>query len=206
MQNTSLPFAHLNLRFNPFGELDRTRRTELAVAEVNPLVPRLKQPGFAVQFIDEKGRGKTSHMLAIHRYFKSAPYIRVDEGEGRSIPNGHPLFLDELQRIPKWRRKIIFRRPVSFVIGSHRDHTSELRKAGVVSRTIIPGDSVCQERMCLIFQRRIELARRSSGPVPRVPHQTIQRLIGLCGRDVRGMESILYEAFQNLKEVGDVNL
>jgi len=206
MQTIPLPFAHLNLRFNPFGELDRTQRAELAVAEVNALVLRLKQPGFAVQFIDGKGRGKTSHLLAIHRYFKSAPYIRIDEGEGRSIPNGHPLFLDEMQRIPKWRRKSIFRRPVSFVIGSHRDHTSELHKAGVISRSIIPGDSVCQERLSLIFQRRIELARRSSGPVPRIPQQTIQKLIGLCGRDVRRMVGILYEAFQNLKEVGDVKL
>jgi len=206
VQNPSLPFAHLNLRFNPFGELDRTRRSELAVAEVNGLVPRLQAPGFAVQFIDEKGRGKTSHMLAIHRYFKSAPYVRADEDEALSIPNGHPLFLDEMQRIPKWRRKIIFRRPVSFVIGSHRDHSSELRKAGITCLTIIPGDSLCLESLHLIFHRRIDLARRNPGPVPRIPHQTIQKLIGLCGRDVRKMENILYEAFQNLKEVRDVRL
>jgi len=206
VQKPSLPFAHLNLRFNPFGELDRARRTELAVAEVDALVPRLRLPGFAVQFIDEKGRGKSSHMLAIHCYFKSAPYIRADEGEALFIPNGHPLFLDEMQRIPKWRRRIIFRRPVSFVIGSHRDHSFELRKAGVACRTIIPGDSVCPERLCLIFQRRIGLARRNPGAVPQIPHPTIQKLIGLCGTDVRSMESILYEAFQNLKEVRDVRL
>lgn len=206
MRAIGLPFSHLNLRFNPFGELDREQRTELAVAETTFFVSRLKQPGFAVQFVDEKGRGKTSHMLAIHRHFKSAPYIRVDEGEGLSIPRGHPLFLDEAQRIPKRRRKAIFRRPVSFVIGSHQDHASELCKAGVACRTIIPGDAVCPEKLGLIFQRRIELARRSAGPVPRIPSQTLRKLIALCGRDVRKMENILYEAFQDLKEVSDVKL
>ena len=206
MQNILLPFAHLNLRFNPFGELDRTQRTDLAVAEVSVLVPRLQQPGFAVQFIDDGGCGKTSHILAIHRYFRSAPYIRLDEVDGSPIPTGNPLFLDELQTVPKWRRKIVFRRPVSFVIGSHQDHSAELRKEGITTRTIIPSESLCQETLHLIFHRRIELARRSPDPVPRIPQQTVQDLIGLCGKDVRKMENVLYDAFQNLKEVADVKL
>ena len=122
----SLPFAHLNLRRNPFGELDLALWAELAVVEVDSLVPRLKRPGYAVQFMGPKGRGKTTHMLALVRQFPDARYVHVGENQRPPIPHSHPLFVDEIQRVPRWRRRRLFRRPVSLVIGTHEDFRSEL--------------------------------------------------------------------------------
>jgi len=65
----ALPFAHLNLRRNPFGELDLSQRAALAVVDVDRFVRRLAQPGYAVQFTGDRGRGKTTHLLAILRHF-----------------------------------------------------------------------------------------------------------------------------------------
>ena len=49
-----LPFSHINLRRNPFGEVSRADAADLAVIQVDldPLIQRLRRPGFAVQFID----------------------------------------------------------------------------------------------------------------------------------------------------------
>jgi hypothetical protein len=82
----ALPFAHLNLRRNPFGEFQPAQRAVLAVAEVERFVRRLAQPGYAVQFIGDQGRGKTTHLLAIMRHFPRAAYVHVGQGQRPPIP------------------------------------------------------------------------------------------------------------------------
>ena len=66
MPTLNLPFAHLNLRFNPFGEATPEERAKLAVVDIERFAQRLCAPGFAVQFIGEHGRGKSTHLLALH--------------------------------------------------------------------------------------------------------------------------------------------
>jgi hypothetical protein len=61
----SLPYAHLNLRRNPFGEFSEDERTALALVDIEPIIERLNNPGYVVQFVGEKGYGKTTHLLAI---------------------------------------------------------------------------------------------------------------------------------------------
>lgn len=201
-----LPYAHLNLRYNPFGDLDRKQIAKLAVADVAGFVRKLKQPGFAVQFIGDKGRGKTTHLLAIHRCFPNAPYIHINEGERPEIPEGHPLFIDEIQRLSRFRRNRIFHRPVSFVLGTHIDYSEELTKAGMAVETVRPENSAREFRLFSIFGRRIERARRSPGPVPRIRPPEIRKLMKRFGNDIRGMENYLYDVFQSLKEVRDVQM
>jgi hypothetical protein len=201
-----LPFAHLNLTRNPFGEATEPERIRLAVADVDAVVARLGSPGNAVQFLGEKGRGKTSHLMAIRSRFPEAPYVHVREREWPRIPRGHPLLLDETQRLPAWRRRLLFRRPVSFAIGTHEDHTWELLSAGLEVETLRPGESTDVERLDAIVRRRIEWARRGPGPVPGVPRPALERLLEAAGDDLRKMQDVLYGAFQHAREVGDVEL
>jgi len=200
----SLPFAHLNLRRNPFGELDLSERQKIAVVDTKWIVHRLRVPGFAVQFIGAKGCGKTSGLLSLRCFYPSAPYMYIKEGESPSVPRGTPLFIDEAQRMPRPRRRRIFRRKASFAIGTHEDLTEELRDTGLVVQTIRPGQRLSARRLQEIFQRRIEHVRRGSGPVPSIRYQTILTLMDTFGDDVRGMEDHLYEIFQLLGGVQDV--
>lgn len=207
MGPTPLPFAHLNLTRNPFGEPSPADRARLVVAEIDALVARLEEPGFAVQLFGDRGRGKTSHILAIRAHFPDAPYVHMPEGEPTPrIPHGTPLFLDETQRIPAWRRRLLFRRPVSFVIGTHEDHARELAAAGLRVQTVLPARELTISRLETIVARRIEWARRGPGPVPTVPRRTLELLVARAGDDVRAMEHLLYEAIQRSREVGDVEL
>ena len=206
MKIMSLPFIHLNLKWNPFGEVNLIDRKELVVAEVDHLIDLLREPKNAIQFIDDKGRGKTSHILAVHRHFEDSPYTHIGEGENPVIPPGQPLFIDELQRIPWLKRRNIFKRKVSFVIGTHIDYTSEMKKAGIQVHTIYPGKTVSRERLEQIFNNRIEWARRAPGPVPRIPGNTLEDLINTYGDDIRSMEGHLYSIFQQLEEICDVKM
>ena len=200
----ALPFAHLNLRRNPFGEVEPTELAELAVVDVQRHVRRLSRPGYAVQFLGEQGRGKTTRLVAVRRHFPDAPYVLIGEGERPRIPVGHPLFVDEIQRFSSWRRRRLFRRPVSLALGTHEDVSAELARAGFDVETVEVGGSADAGRLCEIAGRRIEAARRGPGRVPQLGRETAQALIDRFGDDLRTIQARLYDVFQRLEGIEDV--
>lgn len=200
----SLPFHNLNIRWNPFGELGEETRTELAVADLEALVPLVRTPGTVLQFLGNSGCGKTTSLLVLHRFFKAAPFVRIRPETPASIPPGHPLFLDELQLLPRWQRWRVFTRGASFVVSTHEDYARELTRRGLVVHTFHPAQQVDASRLAVMFRNRIEWARRGPGRVPGITGATIEQLLTKFGKDVRSMEHHLYEVFQNLEEIRDV--
>jgi hypothetical protein len=203
-----LPFAHLNLRRNPFGELLPEERAALAVVsgDLDRLAARLRSPGFVVQFLGEMGRGKTTHILALRARFPEAPYVHIAEDEPPPpIPRGPVVFVDETQRLPRRTRRRLFRRGDSLAIGTHEDHARELRRAGSDFETVEVG-GITVGRLERIVARRIEAARRGPGPLPRVPRRAAEAFVERFGDDVRAIEHHLYELFQELPEVCDVEV
>jgi hypothetical protein len=202
----TLPYAHLNLRVNPFGEIPLEERGALAIVDVSHLIGPLSRPGFAAQFLGGMGRGKTTHLLALRQHFPDAPYYYF--GVGVPIPaiaEAPLLFLDETQRLPRRLRAQLFHRSASFVIGTHMDHSSEFKRACLGYESVrIQGLTV--EHLQAIINRRIEWARRGPGPMPRVTPASTQYLLQRFGDDLRSMEAYLYEVFQDLMEVKDVEL
>ncbi len=200
MSGASLAFQQLNLRWNPFGQPEPEDIPRLAVVDVEPLVPRLKLPGFAVQYLGEAGRGKSTHLAALHAYFPDMPYLRFPENTKiPPIPEAPVLFLDETQRLPAHLRQRLFTRRASFALGTHQDHAEELERAGVQTVTIrLQG--LAPERLAQIVARRIEWARRGPGLVPRVPAAVLVRLIEQYGDDLASILDRLYVEFQELEE------
>jgi len=202
----TLPFAyeHLNLRFNPFGEIERSDRTALAVVDIDETVERLERGGFAVQFLGGRGRGKTTHLLAIQASFPDAPYLHIAEGQRATslpqTPPGMPIFLDELQRLPRKLRSRLFdgRRPLA--LGTHRNYARHLARAGYDVQTVRLARRLDPAALAEILRRRIEHARRdAASPVPVISDETIADLLWRHGDHVRGIEHELYERFQDLK-------
>lgn len=193
-----LPFAHLNLRFNPFGEPTAADWAELAVVDL----PELR-PGDPVQLIGESGRGKTTHLLALRSRHPSAVYERLQEGMDRcTIPPNGVFLLDEAQRLrPRLVRQIAGSR-ASIAFGTHNDLQPI---AGRPMRTIAV-DVVDAARLRRIVDRRMEWARRARGPVPFVSDRAIATLIARHGSDVRAMIGALYEAVQRMEEPADVQV
>jgi hypothetical protein len=198
MANISLAFEKLNLRWNPFGEPAPEDIASLAVVDVEVYVERLRRPGFAVQYLGEAGRGKSTHLMALHRFFPDMPYLRFPENTRiPRIPHAPVLFLDETQRLPRNLRRRIFSRSGSFVIGTHEDHSAELAKARIETVTIhLSG--MTPERLAQIIERRLEWARRGPGPLPHLSSSRISGLIGAYGDDLSAILERLYEEFQTL--------
>jgi hypothetical protein len=206
MLNPRLAYEHLNLRRNPFGELTIDERRTVVDAGVQPYVKLLKIPRSAVQFIGGCGRGKTSHLLAILNQFPDAPYILVREGERPAIPDARFLIIDEFQRISPPKRCALLRKSVALAIGSHVDYSDEMRRAGLRIATVDLNGLPDAERLHLIFQKRIERARRSSGPLPVITAAMAGKLIDRFGSNIRAMECALYDIILSMKEIGDVKM
>jgi hypothetical protein len=198
-----LPFEHLNLRFNPFGERPLEERGQLAVPpDYFDDLPDLTRPGFALQVLGDKGRGKTTHLLALRERYPRSQYLHIPEEGLQAWPPSlgpSPFFIDEAQRLTWLQRRDLFRPQRSLVIGSHADHAKQLRRAGFTVQTRQAFEELSPERLHAMIQKRIESARRADGDLPRVTKENCDLLLSHFGTDVRGIEGYLYEIFQGLE-------
>jgi hypothetical protein len=204
MSTSELPFEHLNLRRNPFGQIAAEDVGAVAVVSLEDVVDALHTPGYAVQFIGAQGRGKTTHMRALHDHFPDAPFVYFGPDRRPPVPRaGSPLFLDETQRIPWWRRELLFRRRASFAVATHVDHTRQMRRCGLSVTTIEVG-GLTHARLRSIVDRRIERVRRHhDAPIPALSDETLTALVERYGDDLRAIEHHLYEVFQRLEAVSE---
>lgn len=195
-----LPFAHLNLRFNPFGEAEPDERAALAVVDLPEL-----GPGDAVQFVGDCGRGKTTHLLALRARWPGAVYERLDEGQDRCrgrVPATGLFLLDEAQRLRPSLLRELLARAAPVALGTHVD----LRAAAGRSLTTVRLNDLSLARLRAVLERRIAWARRGGGTVPALPERTLLALRARHGDDLRAIEATLYDALQNMKEPGDVEV
>ena len=194
----SLPYSELNLRHNPFGELTESERVQVAVVCIDDVVASLKNSGQVVQYVGEKGHGKTTHLLKIRAALPQCGYVHIPEGERRPVPAGEPVLIDEAQRLTWWQRRQLFGEDRAVVLGTHQDFEAELKKAGRQVTTIAACGETSLNRLQQIVIDRIEFARREQGPIPTVHRRTLKRLLQSHRGDIRSMLQVLYDALQKM--------
>ncbi|WP_168210548.1 hypothetical protein [Persicimonas caeni] len=206
MTPLQLPFAHLNLRRNPFGEVPPEERGRLAVVDVERFVPKLAAPGFVVEFVGDCGRGKTTHLRALWDRSPNAPFVKVPEkARGFDVPDAPLVFVDEAQFLGRWQRRRTFRGERSFAVGTHESLAKVYERAGL-DWIMIEVGGVDAERVRQMIERRLEWARREPGPLPQVTNAAIAAMLERHGDDLRAIEHHLYEVFQRLEEIRDVEV
>ncbi len=196
-----LPFAHLNLRRNPFGEATPAERAALAVlvdGDVERWARQLREERFALQLVGECGRGKTTHLLALHARLPAAPLTRVGPGPTPARVAPAPLaFVDEAQLLPRRALRALLRGSGALALTTHVDLEPDLRAAGYEVETVrLAG--LAPARLEAMLVRRIEWARRGPGPTPTLAPGACARLVARFGDDVRAIEDHLYEVVQAL--------
>lgn len=193
-----LAFEHINLRFNPFGELDAEIRAQVAI-----LPPLTLPPGHVLQLMGDAGRGKTTLLLAWHHAASGSAYEYVPEGQDRLVDRTLPplMFVDEAQRLCP-RRQRLFDQVERLVLATHDDLSSFTTRP--VETVVLEGIDV--DRLERILSWRIEAARRGAGSLPRLSRQSVERLAERLGDDLRAMELHLYDVFQSLEAPCDVEV
>lgn len=202
---TSNSYRHLNLAFNPFGELDRDERVALASVEINHLVEWVEQQGNALQLLADHGRGKSTHLLALHQRLTDIPYIQLLPDQVAIWQDSSRYCIDSIENLSLWQRWKIYRRFDSIAVTSHRDLSREMRLAGFNVKTLIIS-TTCTDKLLEIFNRRLSYARLDNQSFPTIKRQQVMDLQQQFGDDIRAMEYALYEHFYHLKEASWPNV
>ena len=193
-----LPFAEYNLWRNPFGELTREERVELAIISKQELALCILKQLEAVQLIGECGNGKTTRMLTFHRQLSNSSYVYLPEDQPcPKIPMGNPLLVDEAQRLPRKKIRELFSTGVPLILATHSDLGKSLQRYGYSVKTITIGEANSPEHIQTVLNRRIQASRLGPGPLPEIDEQEASRLHQAHGTDIRSIERELYHQFQN---------
>ena len=200
------PFAHLNLRKNPFGAVTPKKQGQLAVVDIDEHIEYLEKPGRVLQFVGAHGRGKTTHLLAINQRLETAWYFRASRQEGSlEVPDRAVIIADEVQFLSRRQQRGLFRPDRSYVVSTHDALDGLYEERGLQWKTIeLTG--LAPDKLVTIADRRIEAVRRESGPIPRLTKKTADALIEYHGDDLRSIEEHLYDVFQQLETIGDVGV
>ena len=200
-----LAFSHLNLRFNPFGELNPEQRKQIAAVDIESLKNALNENGVAIQFLADHGRGKTTHLLSLHQHYPEARYLKLYLGDKPDFFHQKIHFIDSIENITKKQRRDLYKKSGSIACTTHTDLSQELSRAGfkVISKTVSLNDV---KTLQMIFKKRIEYSRRGAGDVPTVDVCFVNELVKIFGDDIRAMEHHLYEKFQALERIDDVKM
>ena len=189
------PFRKLNLWRNPFGELTSKEWMDAATPEASFSFGNFGKPGHALQLLAPKGRGKTTHLLALAKQFPEAIFHRATRGP---MPETGPLLLlDEADSLWFWQRAKAFRTFPSVAFTTHRNLAYELHILGyqVQTASVQLQD---REHLSKLVNRRIDRARTDTGPVPRVDAPLLDHLQARHGDDIRALFDDLYDHFQIL--------
>lgn len=205
-----LPFAHLNLRRNPFGTVPRDERAQVAVVDVDRWCERVRA-GEVVEIVGPAGRGKTTRLLAIADSLSAVPYVRVEEeGPGLEGTVGGVCCVDEAHRLSGRRRRALYRRAEGLALGTHASMAGEIEAVGRAVTTVrLDGSGVDAAFVRRLVEKRLAWARRGAGAVPQVGLSAIEELLARYEDNVRAMVHHLYEVFQQLDtartvEAGDL--
>lgn len=192
-----LPWARLNLRRNPFGELTASERVETAVVAIDFYLDLLGQDSTAIQFIGDCGRGKTTRLLALRAKLPRSSYAYLGENlPCPAIPEGRPVMIDEAQRLTKLVKHRVFSTGLPLVLATHADLSRTLGRYGYTVHTQHVGLSNGPELVEELLNRRIEASRLCDGPIPMVSREDAVCLVNRFGTDIRQMEHYLYERIQ----------
>ena len=193
-----LPWASFNLRRNPFGELSREERIELAVVDVDGIAKLIASPHCCVEFVGDCGRGKTTRMLTLHHRLEDSSYVYFGEdGYCPPVALGNPLMIDEAQRLPRFLKRRIFSTGVPLILATHQSLSATLKRFGYNVTSIGIGPSNDAELVHRIMSRRIEASRLTPGPIPRMSLDDARWLVTRFGDNVRAIEGYLYEKTQS---------
>lgn len=192
-----LPWADCNLYRNPFGQLTRDERAEVAVVDMDSIMQRVGNMRSALQLIGDCGRGKTTRLLALRKRFPASSYVYLpEEGPCAAIAEGNPVLIDEAQRLPAEARRRIFATGLPLVLATHRDMSRQLRRFRYDVHTEWIGDGNTPELICQLLNQRIEASRLHAGAVPILTLDESRQLVQRFGSDIRGIEHYLYQRVQ----------
>ncbi len=186
------------LRRNPFGEPPAEDVPGLVVADLDETYEWwLAGERRALQWIGPSGHGKSAHLFALRQREPGLTQVYLPPGAHiPRLPPTRELLLDEAQRLPRWRRWLLFRRLERLALATHRDLRTELEGAEWQVRTFRVGN-LSHACLARILISRLRWAGRREGRGEPATTLEIAALHARYGGHLRALFDRLYELFQD---------
>lgn len=176
------PYARYHLFRNPFGELARHERAELAVIDLQDCLDWLVKPVLdgtpisddaiahrcpthrrMLQIIGPCGHGKSTHLLAIENALAKLQPVQYvyfpEDGAQPPLPHVRPLLVDEAQRMNRTRLRTLLRGDGPLALGTHCDMELRFRRAGFAVKTINLDQPITPQRLQSMLNARVLASR-----------------------------------------------
>lgn len=193
-----LDYEKLNVYLNPFYEISREEAYSMIESEVdiNKIREKLLKGNYAIQFIGKKGRGKSIHLASIKEFFPNEEYYYIKTYfQKQSFKEEKVYFIDEMQRLSLRKIFKVLKEKKSYVIGSHRNHSLEFKKAGL-DYDIIKLKGLDYESLKEIIQKRIDNAKiKKDINKPKLDEEKVKMYYNKYKDNIRGILSDLYDEF-----------
>ncbi|WP_438426542.1 hypothetical protein [Aquimarina macrocephali] len=153
-----------------------------------------------IQFVGKKGRGKTTHLSALHQQFNSSDIYYLDRIH-KNVRDFQTkiVFIDSIHRIPLFKRLSLWKqKKTSYVITGHRNKNIEFSATGRIYKTYYFKGIILEELKSIIVNRICI----SSNAFPEdiiINEDILQQLIHKFKDDFRGILNFLYDQFKTIK-------
>lgn len=207
---SSLPFARLNLRWNPFGEPAFEEHPALFAGGLEDWPSFLSNgptgegggASRALQLLGPSGCGKTTSLRSLKELLPDATLVAwCPVGGWPELPAtqaGLLLVDDAHMARGAFFRKIHLYRAVA--MATQKDLAGSFRASGFELKTVLMPDRVTLTRLVEMVQRRLEWARRCPGPLPEVEKGALKKLLNHHGPDLKAIQADLYDRYQQLED------
>ena len=191
--------------FNPFGGLSEAEKSVAlqpkydleAMAE-----SLLDDPPQLIEFLGRKGRGKTTHLVALHNMLPDTPIFLLDQERLLSkinLATSSILFIDSIQKVPILERQQLWKNPrLSIVYTTHIPrYWAKMIAAKNFNSYSFKG--INAKELEKMIRARLQLAATHNLPPYQFEPHFIQQLIRLHGDHIRGIMNQLYDEFYKLR-------
>jgi len=151
-----------------------------------------------IEFVGQKGRGKTTHLKLLQQYFSDSEIYHLDK-KLIKIKKGKSsiIFIDSIQRLSFFKRmKLWLNRKTTYAITTHHTKAWEYRMANRQFHSFkFQGISVPSLRH--IIANRISLATNLLPHQIKINDTILFTLIQHHGDDYRSILNLLYDSYKN---------
>lgn len=204
-----LPFYRLGFACNPFKALTPDEIGKVAIIS-DEITNAYKHTLDHLQILGSKGRGKTTTLMGLashtnsEKWASSYEYLADGQGSYRTdLTDLDLFFLDEAQRLNKVsisRLTNSTSEKLRIVFSSHEDLSDVFNRKDLgLSSFRVEVDSRAQ--IDAIISRRLEYFSREAVPSIMLSNQAKKFLHITFGTDIRSMLDVLYDVFQDCREI-----
>ncbi len=190
-----------NYKHNPFaGVFEEDIETILVPKfNVDDLIHQIHNTkSLAIEFIGKQGRGKTTHLVYLHKKMEHYPLFLCDENTNvNDIINNKSdvVFIDSIHHLNFLERVKIFKAKKIVIYTTHWSRKIACLLAQK-NKLTLRFKGINKETLHEIINKRLELASRDDSNKNTIHNSEINKLIDNFGDNYRGIINHLYKQYQ----------